>query len=118
MSYSVFYVLEHESQPLVKFGISHREGRRRLSNHRAAGFTTVHMLVTGLADDVPQAAEKAVLSALAMAGEKPIRGREYFDATCLALILDVATGWLGIGETAPAGPATVREWIQGTLFAA
>jgi hypothetical protein len=117
MFYSVFYVLEHKSKPLVKFGISDREGRQRLSSHRTDGFTTVHMLVTGLADDVPQAAEKAVLSALAIAGEKPVRGREYFDASCLALILDVATGWLGAGEAVPSS-ATVREWMQGTLFAA
>ena len=29
-----------------------------------------------------------------LAGEKPVRGREYFDASCLALILDVADSWL------------------------
>lgn len=118
LSYSVFYVLEHESKPLVKFGISHREGRRRLSTHRDDGFTIVHMLTTGLADNIPRSAEKAVLAALAMAGEKPRRGREYFDASCLALILDVATGWLGIGEAPPASATVAREWVQDALFAA
>jgi hypothetical protein len=103
MFYTVFYVLEHESRPLVKFGISSREGRRRLFSHRRDGFTVVHLLVTELADGVPQAAEKAVLSALALAGEKPHRGREYFDVSCLALILDIAPGWLGIGKEFPVG---------------
>jgi hypothetical protein len=103
MFYTVFYVLEHESKPLVKFGISSNEGRRRLSNHRRDGFTVVHLLMTGLADGVPRTAEKAVMSALALAGEKPHRGREYFNASCLALILDVAVGWLGIDRELPVG---------------
>jgi hypothetical protein len=59
---------------------------------------------------------------LAMAGEKPVRGLEYFDISCLALILDVADSWL----TAPFAEAppvveslrTVRQWAQGELFAA
>ena len=118
MSYSVFYVLEHESKSLVKFGISHREGRRRLSSHRDDGFTTVHLLRTGLADGAPQAAEKAVLAALAMAGEKPRRGREYFDASCLALILDVAAGWVESDEAPAVSIAAAREWVQAELFAA
>ena len=119
MLYSVFYVLENERERLVKFGISHREGRRRLSSHRDDGFTTVHMLMTGLADDVPQATEKAVLAALTLAGEKPRRGREYFDVSCLALVLDVASGWLGTGEAPMARVATTaREWVQAELFAA
>lgn len=101
MFYTVFYVLEHESKPSVKFGISSNEGQRRLAHHRNGGFTVVHLLVTGLPDGVPQAAEKATLSALALAGEKPVRGREYFNTSCLALILDVATGWLGTGQEPP-----------------
>jgi single CXXC unit len=118
MSHTVFYVLEHESMHLVKFGISSGAGRRRLSDHRVAGFTTVHLLVSELADGVPQVAERAVLAALALAGESPRRGREYFDRSCLALILDVAEGWLGIREPASIRPVVAREWVQDMLFAA
>ena len=39
--------------------------------------------------------EDAVRSALAMAGQKPVSGREYFDISSLGLILDVADSWLG-----------------------
>lgn len=118
MTYSVFYVLEHESEPLVKFGISNREGRRRLANHRVDGFATVHLLLSGLPNGVPQDAERAVKAALALAGEHPVRGREYFDRTCLALILDVATGWLGVAGPPSARSAMTREWVQDMLFAA
>jgi hypothetical protein len=57
--------------------------------------------------------------------EKPVRGREYFDAPCLALILalilDVADSWLVAADKRPeaienAGVATV--WLQEELFAA
>jgi hypothetical protein len=36
------------------------------------------------------ALERTVLSALDLAGEKPVRGREYFRAQALATILDLA----------------------------
>lgn len=103
MTYSVFYVLERATGDMVKFGISGRGGERRLSAHRKDGFTVVHLLATGLADGVPQAAERAVLSALADSGEKPLRGREYFAPACLALILDVASGWLEVHKAPPGG---------------
>lgn len=118
MAYTVFYVLGHESEPQVKFGISHRGGRRRLSNHRVDGFTVVHLLKTDLAPGVPRTAEKAVMSALALAGEKPVRGKEYFAESCLPLILDVATGWLDAKEAVAVDLAAVREWVQAELFAA
>jgi hypothetical protein len=37
--------------------------------------------------------ERAVKSALALAGERPIRGREYFDAGALGLVLDIASNY-------------------------
>ena len=56
--------------------------------------------------------ENAVKAALALAGAKPIRGTEYFDISCLALILDVAEGWLagqGAVITSP-GRSAAAEW--------
>jgi hypothetical protein len=99
-SHDVFYVLQHETEPIVKFGISSREGRRRLYDHRADGFPTVHLLTDDLAGDVAAETEKAVLATLALVNAKPLRGREYFDVSYLALILDVATGWLGLTDAA------------------
>jgi hypothetical protein len=64
--------------------------------------------VTDLPGTVALDAENAVKSALALAGEKPIQGREYFDASCLALILDVADSWLG-----PTGMrAEATKWVN------
>ena len=86
-AHSAFYVLEHEVRPIVKFGITSREGRPRLARHRRRGFTKIHLLTTELPEGVARRAENAVKSALAVAGEKAVYGREYFDVSCLALIL-------------------------------
>jgi hypothetical protein len=66
----------------------------RLGEHRRAGYTAVEYVVTSLPGTVALDTEKAVQSALADAGERPVQGKEYFDISCLPLILDVASGWL------------------------
>jgi hypothetical protein len=70
-------------------------------------------LVTDLPGTAARDTEDAIRSALAMAGERPVKGREYFGISCLALVLDVADSWL-----APDAPKIPRRWIQDALFAA
>jgi hypothetical protein len=106
---------------VVKFGITTGEGRRRLLIHAGQGFTEVVRLVTGLPDTVALDAENAVKSALGLAGERPVRGREYFDASCLALILDVADSWLRTADERAEvieDAAVATTWLQEELFAA
>lgn len=79
----------------VKFGVTSGDARRRLQAHARQGYAEVARLVTGLPGTVAPDAEKAVRAALALAGEKPVRGREYFSLSCVALILDIADSWLG-----------------------
>ena len=98
--WDVFYVVA--SGGAVKFGITTGDPRRRLSAHARAGLTQVLRVVTGLPDGVAHEAEAAVRSALADAGEKPLRGREYFDISCLAIVLDVADSWLSVPRAAAA----------------
>lgn len=77
--------------------------------------------MTGLTGTVALDAENAVKSALALAGEKPVRGREYFDFSCLALILDVADSWLGAADRRAEtieNAAVTTVWLQHELFAA
>jgi single CXXC unit len=88
----VFYVVTGAG--VVKFGVTSGDPRPRLRNHAARGYTDVIRLATGLLVTVALDAEDAVKSALAMAGEKPVRGREYFDVSCAPLIIDVADSWL------------------------
>lgn len=111
--WDVFYVVTHNDEPRVKFGISNLGGRPRLLRHRAAGYRTVVRLLTSLPDGAALNTERAVKSALAMAGEKPIHGREYFDASCLSLILDVADSWL---SSPPAIKAEAIAYVQEALF--
>lgn len=96
--WDVFYVLGHGSEPVVKFGITSRQGRTRLAGHRRVGFTRVHLLTADLPERVAREAENAVKAALGDAGELPVRGTEYFDVSCLGLILDVAGHWLNASE--------------------
>jgi hypothetical protein len=44
---------------------------------------------------------------------KPVRGKEYFDISCLALVLDVVDSWLGTSAE-----IAELEWAQEALFAA
>ena len=109
--WDAFYVVT--SPDVVKFGVTSGDPRRRLADHAAKGYTEVVRLVTGLPGMVAHDAELAIRAALELAGELPVKGREYFDISCLALVLDVADSWL----IAPEAP-TVREWVQAELFAA
>ena len=93
-TWDVFYVVAHASEPRVKFGITSGDPRDRLSTHRRAGYISVFHLVTSLPGTVALDTETAVKSALTLAGEEPVHGREYFDISCLPLIIDVASGWL------------------------
>jgi len=110
--WDVFYVAADAHNRLVKFGITSGDGSIRLSRHAQDGFTEVVRLVTGLPGTVALDAERAVRAALSLANERPQRGREYFDISCLPLILDVAHGWLagqGTTITGPAGYYTEEE---------
>lgn len=113
--WDIFYVVT--SGDGVKFGVTGGSPRQRLAAHAREGYTEVVRLVTGLPGTVAPDTERAVKSALAAAGAKPVRGKEYFDRAALALILDVADSWLGVAGT-QASPEVAREWVQGTLFAA
>jgi len=108
--WDAFYVVEAEDQHRVKFGVTSGDARPRLADHRVAGYRTVVRLLTGLPDGAAPDAERAVKAALAMAGEKPVRG----------LILDVADSWLarGAGTDDPPPEADTLGYGQLALFAA
>jgi hypothetical protein len=61
--------------------------------HRAEGYHTVVRLLTGLPADVAPMMEDAVRATLRLARMEPIRGREYFDADALVVILDVVDNY-------------------------
>ena len=103
--WDVFYVVANARDHLVKFGITGGDGSIRLSRHAQDAFTEVVRLVTGLPETVALDTERAVRAALALADERPLRGREYFDVSCLPLILDVAQGWLAGQGTVITDPA-------------
>lgn len=111
--WNAFYVVASESA--VKFGITTGDPMPRLRTHASHGYRRIIRVVTDLPGSLALETEDAVKAALADARERPTRGKEYFDMSCLALILDVADSWL----TLPSEPiATVTHWTQEPLFAA
>jgi hypothetical protein len=92
-TWDVFYVVTTAAGDRLKFGITSGDPRGRLKTHRTCGYRNVALLLTGLPDGVASEIERSVMAALALAGERPIRGREYFDARVLGLVLDIATNY-------------------------
>lgn len=114
--WDAFYVVT--STDAVKFGITTGDPRPRLRIHARQGLKSVARLATGLPGITAPSAEAAVKAALALAGEKPLQGREYFDISCLALVLDVADSWLSLPAAPFKAADSAGEWLQEMLFAA
>lgn len=104
--WDVFYVVVDEISDIVKFGITSGDPRARLGIHARNGFDSVVRLLEGLPGDMAPRLERAVLAALRDAREAPVRGREYFPARVLGLVLDLVDGW-----TASPGSAEEPEQL-------
>ncbi|MER5748044.1 hypothetical protein ABT097_32830 [Streptomyces sp. NPDC002225] len=76
---------------VVKFGITSGDPRLRLSNHKRDGLDQIVRLIEGNPEALKM--ENACIAAMRDAGEKPIRGREYFHIRALGTILDLVDGW-------------------------
>ena len=87
--WDAFYVVSNDACGRLKVGITSGSPRYRVSRHRLAGYRTVIRLLTDLPGDAAPTLERRVLSALKLAGERPIRGREYFESHVLATVLDI-----------------------------
>lgn len=86
------YVVQDDTRHLIKLGIATGDGRDRFWVHRRDGFNTVIRYLPELADAA--VLEQHVLKTLAAAGFTPVRGREYFDQTALAVVLDIVDNWI------------------------
>jgi hypothetical protein len=114
-NHDVLYVVQHETLPLVKFGISSGDpDKRRLSYHRKDGYTKVLRLFTSLPEKVARNTENAVKAGLRDSKHIPAKGTEYFDISALALILDVADGHMAaadaINEAGPEIDWSAIDW--------
>lgn len=89
--WDVFYVTTSPAKGRLKFGVTSKDERRRLATHRAAGYPEAVRVIRDLPSAL--ALERHVRAALRDAGDAPVQGREYFDISVLALVLDVVDGW-------------------------
>lgn len=92
-AWDAFYVLLNEEEQIVKLGITSGDPRPRMVCHARDGYGIGVRLMTDLPVGVAQGLERAALSTLRLAGLQPIRGREYFHASALPVILDVADNY-------------------------
>ncbi|MFE0651021.1 hypothetical protein ACFVZH_20770 [Streptomyces sp. NPDC059534] len=99
----MFYVVVDDLNEIVKFGITSGDPRPRLAVHARDGFDHVIRLAEDLPNDLAPRLERVVLAALRDAREAPVRGREYFPARVLGLVLDLVDGW----TAATAGPSSL-----------
>ncbi|MFF4292083.1 hypothetical protein ACFY0N_00330 [Streptomyces vinaceus] len=81
--------MQDELNDVIKFGITSGDPRPRLGAHARQGLDSVVRLIEGLPGGVAPEIERTIRLALRDAGEKPVRGREYFRARTLALVLDL-----------------------------
>jgi hypothetical protein len=84
-----FYVVADEVNAILKLGITSGDPRPRLATHERAGLDRVLRVATALPQDVAPMLERQILSALRDAGERPVRGREYFPLRVQPLVLDL-----------------------------
>ncbi|MFD7579898.1 hypothetical protein [Kitasatospora sp. NPDC059817] len=86
-TWDAFYVVQHPISGVIKPGITSGDPRPRLRDHASDGFTTVHRIYAGLPDDVAHPLEIKLADELEAAGWHPARGREYYPAGALELVL-------------------------------
>ncbi|MFE4054869.1 hypothetical protein ACFXP3_00930 [Streptomyces sp. NPDC059096] len=95
-TWDVFYVVTDDINDVVKFGITSGNPRLRLSQHERDGLDKIVRLIEGNSE--ARKLENACIAALRDAGEKPLRGREYFHVRTLGTILDLVDGWATINR--------------------
>lgn len=88
-AWDVFYVVQDELNDVIKFGITSGSPKQRLAVHERDGFDQVVRLHADLPDCVAPWLERAIISALRDAREEPVRGREYYRARVLPVVLDL-----------------------------
>jgi hypothetical protein len=77
----------------LKFGITSNGGRKRLSTHAQNGYRKNIRFMDDMLDMRAGELEKSVKAALRLGGEYPVSGTEYFDISCLALVLDIVDNY-------------------------
>jgi hypothetical protein len=98
--WDAFYIVTDRARGRVKFGITSGDAQVRLKKHRRDGYGTLELLLTGMPGIEAPVLERSVMATLRLAGIDPLHGREYFDISALAVILDVAGGYGNGAEAA------------------
>lgn len=91
-TWDVFYVVTGPDG--LKFGVTSGDPRPRLTDHRSDGYDDVVRLHTGLAGATALDLENELKQLLKSLGVPPVRGREYFPASVLRIVLAVVDEWL------------------------
>lgn len=88
-TWDALYIVQDPDYGTVKFGITSGDPRPRLQAHARDDLTAVHRLYTSLPGTVAPDVERHLIATLRDAGIAPVRGKEYFPAHALPVILDI-----------------------------
>jgi hypothetical protein len=105
-TWDIFYVVQDNAADVVKFGITSHDASVRLEVHARDGLDDVVRLHTDLPGETAPELERIVLAALRDAREMPVRGKEYFSARALPVVLDLV-------DNHPAIKARSMEGLTG-----
>lgn len=97
--WDAFYVVQDDIAEVIKFGVTSGDVRPRLYAHARDGLDRVVKLAQGLPQDTARELERTIASALRDVKENPVRGREYFHARALPLVLDLVDNHPAIRPT-------------------
>jgi hypothetical protein len=92
-TWDVFYIVRKPGTGEIKFGISSGNPRPRLRTHYGDGYREQVLVLTDLPGTLAPEIESGAIAALALAGIKPLRGREHYGAEALAVVLDIADNY-------------------------
>ena len=82
---NIFYVVRNPDTGAIKFGITRKDVRPRLSRHKMVGYSELLKVLTLPAPE-PVVLERRILLKLKSLGAKPVHGREFFAEEWLAAV--------------------------------
>ena len=91
-SQDCLYLVHNTDLFVVKFGITTRDPKTRLQNHRCYGYNRVVRVLESLPKGVAPAVERQLIRALPTAGYAPAKGSEYFSDSVLPKLIKIFDG--------------------------
>jgi hypothetical protein len=111
--WDVFYVVVNPETATLKFGITSGNPRARLTDHAHDGFRDVVLLLAALGDGLALTIERAVRKALRAAGNRAVRGHEYFRLDARHVVFETTANVLARGPVTLLVAGNDETYLKG-----